>query len=77
MAFYRKLLKGLVDVPMDQESLNALKGMSDLSPGDFKVVRDRHSFYPGKEVNHRALVQALQQKAKTKKVHRGDKQIGF
>jgi hypothetical protein len=59
MAFYRKLLKGLVDVPMDQESLNALKGMSDLSPGDFKVVRDRHSFYPGKEVNHRALVYAV------------------
>ncbi|MFV9690237.1 MAG: hypothetical protein ACNY01_04640 [Desulfobacteria bacterium] len=38
MAFYRKLLKGLVDVSMNQESLNALKGMSDLSPGDFKVV---------------------------------------
>ena len=66
-----------MNVPMDQESLNALKGMSDLSPGDFKVVRDRYSFYPREAVNHRALVRALQAEAKTKKVHRGEKEIGF
>jgi len=77
IAFYRKLLEGLVDVSMDQKSLNALKGMSDLSPGDFKVVRDRYSFYPGEQVNHRALVRALQDEAKTKKIHSGAKEIGF
>jgi hypothetical protein len=41
------------------------------------VVRDRYSFYPGEEVNQRAVVRALQQEAKTKKIHRGAKEIGF
>ena len=75
--FYGKLLARLVAAPMDRAAIDALKSMPDLAPGDFKVVRDRFSFYPREDVNHTVLLQALQEEAKTKKIHRGAKEIGF
>jgi SpoVK/Ycf46/Vps4 family AAA+-type ATPase len=77
VAFYQKLLASLVDGSLDLRTLEALENISDLAPGDFKVVRDRYSFYPKDEVNHQVLVQALMEEVKIKAIHRGDKALGF
>jgi len=77
VAFYRKLLASLVDGSLDPPTLEALEGISNLAPGDFKVVRDRYSFYPKDEVNHGVLVQALMEEAKIKAIQKGKKELGF
>ena len=55
----------------------ALKSLSGLAPGDFKVVRDRFAFRNKKDITHKALVGALADEAKVKACHAGDKNIGF
>jgi transitional endoplasmic reticulum ATPase len=77
VAFYKKMLYALVNEALAEENLEALESIANLAPGDFKVVRDRYSFYPQDEVNHGVLVQALREEARVKKIHRGDKGIGF
>jgi SpoVK/Ycf46/Vps4 family AAA+-type ATPase len=77
VSFYQKLLASLVDGSLDPQTLQALENIADLAPGDFKVVRDRYSFYPKDEVNHGVLVQALREEARMKKIHKGDTEIGF
>jgi SpoVK/Ycf46/Vps4 family AAA+-type ATPase len=77
VAFYRKLLASLVVGSLDPQILEALEIIADLAPGDFKVVRDRYSFYPKDEVNHGVLVQALMDEAKIKAKQKGKKEVGF
>jgi hypothetical protein len=77
VAFYHKLLASLVEAALDPQTLEALRVIPDLAPGDFKVVRDRYSFYPGHEVNHGVLVQALREEAKIKAFQKGKKEVGF
>ena len=48
-----------------------------LAPGDFKVVRDRYTFYPKEEINHQALIEALESEADLKNIHNYEKPIGF
>ncbi|NVM23326.1 MAG: ATP-binding protein [Desulfobacterales bacterium] len=75
--FYQKLLSPIIDAPVDEGVKNTLMGIVDLSPGDFKVVRDRFSFYPRKELSHQVLVQALKEESELKVIHKGRKHIGF
>jgi transitional endoplasmic reticulum ATPase len=75
--FYEKLLVTIIGKPLDKGDKKALKSIKGLAPGDFKVVRDRYSFYPQKELNHKILIDALQEEAKLKQIHKGDKPIGF
>jgi len=75
--FYEKLLSPLIKSPLDGESENRLKEIVDLSPGDFKTVRDRYKFYPERRVKHQAFVMALEEEARVKKIHGGGNAIGF
>ena len=77
VSFYQKLLASLVDESLAQETLESLQSISNLAPGDFKVVRDRFSFYPKDEVNHGVLVLALMEEAKIKAIQKGKKELGF
>ena len=77
IVFYRKLLSSLVKSPLDWKNEKRLKQIADLSPGDFKTVRDRYAFYPSNGLKHETLVGALEEEARVKKVHRGGKAIGF
>jgi len=54
-----------------------LMQIADLSPGDFKTVRDRYAFHPSNGLKHETLVEALGEEARVKKVHQGGKAIGF
>lgn len=75
--FYKKFFSPMVDVPLDEKSLDEIKTMSDLSPGDFKTVRDRYLFYPAGDLNHKVLIKALKEEARIKNIHKGNKRIGF
>ena len=59
--FYKKLLSPLIKTPLDRENEKCLKEIEDLSPGDFKTVRDRYKFYPERGLNHQAFVMALEE----------------
>lgn len=75
--FYNKLLIPLIHTPLNEKTKDVLRTIKDLSPGDFKTVRDRFSFYPENELSHQALLKALREEARIKKVQKGKKVIGF
>ncbi len=75
--FYKKLLSPLIKSTLDRENEDRLRGISDLSPGDFKTVRDRYSFHPNRGLKHQTLVKALEEEVRVKKIHRGGNSIGF
>ncbi len=77
LAFYKRLLAPLISFSADEEDLSVLKKFTNLTPGDFKIVRDRFSFYSPEKLSHRALVNALADEARIKNVNAGDKIIGF
>lgn len=77
IVFYERLLATLVPVIVDPKVLTKLKSIKNLAPGDFKIVRDRYSFYPNAEINHRTLVEALEEEARIKQVHQGRTIVGF
>ena len=49
----------------------------NLTPGDFKVVRDRYSFYPAEDIDHSMLIEVLQEEAEIKALHHLKKKVGF
>ncbi len=75
--FYKKLIAPLIGEPMDESTTRALKGLSGLAPGDFKVVRDRFAFRNKRNITRHALVTALEEEARLKACHAGVKNIGF
>ena len=77
LVFYRKLLAGLCRRPLTASDRNSLEHLTDLAPGDFKVVRDRHAFCEPGELSHPRLVQALAAEARHKQAHKGGAITGF
>jgi AAA+ superfamily predicted ATPase len=75
--FYKKLLAGLIDSMLDQQSKSVLKRIPNLTPGDFKTVRDRFSFCPQEELNHELFLDALEEESRIKEMHRNRTRIGF
>ncbi len=75
--FYEKLIAPLIPRSIDVSTIQGLKGLSGLTPGDFKVVRDRFTFRNKKDITHQALLTALEEEARIKACHEGVKNIGF
>jgi transitional endoplasmic reticulum ATPase len=75
--FYEKLIAPLGRGPFDPNIAKALKGLTGLTPGDFKVVRDMFAFRNKKDITHNLLLKALKEEAKLKDCHAGVKNIGF
>ena len=75
--FYKKLLSPLTNTILDKANEVLLKSMTWLTPGDFKVIKDRFSFYPPEDVSPHNLVEALQEEERIKRNQSGDKPIGF
>lgn len=67
--FYRKILGKLANTPIDTATISALKRIPNLALGDFKIVRDRFLYYRSEQINHRLLLQALQDEGRMKQVH--------
>jgi len=62
---------------LDKATKEALKKITDLAPGDFKVVRDKNFFHHPEELSPQLLVQALLEEAEVKRFHKERKYIGF
>ncbi|MFC1881804.1 AAA family ATPase [Thermodesulfobacteriota bacterium] len=75
--FYNKLLADLISSPLNDKIRNQLRQIEDLSPGDFKTVRNRFQFHPQKELSHQILLQALSEESHIKNSHKGKRSIGF
>lgn len=75
--FYKKLLSELAAKPLNKEGEEMLGKISDLTPGDFRVVRDRFAIFPQARVNHEMMIQGLREEAQIKKNQAGRKSIGF
>jgi transitional endoplasmic reticulum ATPase len=75
--FYQKMLQPLMRDTLSKTDQSVLSGIPDLCPGDFKIVRDRYSFYPAGDLRHQDLILALEKESEIKRQHRGDKAIGF
>jgi len=75
--FYRKLLAPLTNAPLRPSLVDELKMISDLAPGDFRIVRDKFSLCPPETGIHKTMLQALKNEARIKKTHQGEKEIGF
>ena len=63
--FYEKLIAPVILKSMDESTTQALKGLSGLTPGDFKAVRDRFTFRNKRDITHNAVIRALQEEAQT------------
>jgi hypothetical protein len=77
VVFYEKLLAGLIETALDQKSKAVLKNIPNLTPGDFKTVRDRFSFCPQDKLSHQILLDALAGESRIKEIHRAKSKIGF
>jgi SpoVK/Ycf46/Vps4 family AAA+-type ATPase len=75
--FYRKLLSPLTTAPLNKEWGDMLENIGDLTPGDFRVVRDRFAISPPERVTHDMMVQALREESQIKKMQEGKKPLGF
>ena len=73
--FYEKLIAPLINRPTDSSTTQLIKGLTGLTPGDFKTVRDMFAFR--KDITHKDLVMALADEARLKDHHAGIKNIGF
>jgi hypothetical protein len=73
--FYEKLLAPLINRPIDSSTTQLIKGLTGLTPGDFKTVKDRFAFR--KDITHKDLVMALADESRLKASHAGLKNIGF
>jgi transitional endoplasmic reticulum ATPase len=77
VVFYRKMLAGLISSPIENESMAALRRISNLAPGDFKNVGDRYALYSSESINHKILVDALAEESRIKNLHSHVRSIGF
>jgi transitional endoplasmic reticulum ATPase len=77
LIFYRKLLEPLTATALNQNYENDLHTIGELAPGDFRVVRDRYAIMPQERITPKALINSLREESQMKKMHRGEKSIGF
>lgn len=76
--FYEKILDPLTTTSLDQLAKEKLVKLTGLTPGDFKVVRDRYGLLPPEEVTPKVLIEALQSEIRAKDTHEGRKSVmGF
>ena len=77
MTFYGKMLVPLLpqNKKLNAEQTRLLKQFTNLTPGDFAVVRDKMLFKERKDINHDMLIHALTQEIKYKR--NSGKVIGF
>ncbi len=75
--FYKKLLSGLIETPLNKKEGELLLKIHNLTPGDFRVVRDRFAIMEEKSVTHGQMIRTLVEEARIKKSKEGIHPIGF
>ncbi len=74
--FFDRILKPLAEKPLSDAEKNELAKIDLLTPGDFKVVRQKNIFLPKEEISNRMLIDALRDEVAAKNGVKTTK-IGF
>lgn len=74
--FYKMFTSRLLKTPLSQTESAEIGARSYLTPGDFKVVYQKYSFFDEEKLSHRELIAALKQEVACKGDNLG-KKIGF
>lgn len=78
MIFYKRFFNTLLDVSLNQNELLRLKGISNLTPGDFKVIYEKVFFLDDKLLSNEMLISELEREVKNKNFKNGEKnKVGF
>jgi len=75
--FYDLFLSPLAINLLNPANREKIRQIHNLTPGDFKVVQDRYSFYPTEDIDHSMLIEVLQEEAEIKALHHLKKKVGF
>lgn len=75
--FYQRMLTGLSEATLSSVEADMLKQIHDLTPGDFRIVRDRFAIFESGRISHAMMIGALREEARVKKSQEGKKTIGF
>jgi hypothetical protein len=71
------MLLPLASDKLGKDKESQIEDFNVLTPGDFKVVREKFLFYDSNEVTHKMLIGALKEEANLKQNYMGKKKIGF
>lgn len=75
--FYKKMLLSMVGTSLDEAGEKRLARIGNLTPGDFRVVRDRFALLEHNRISHDGLLTTLEEEANIKKQQSGRKAVGF
>lgn len=75
--FYHKMLAPMISATLEQTAISRLLTLHNLTPGDFKIVRDRFAFYTKDTLTHDLFIDALVGESKLKSYQSGERMIGF
>jgi AAA+ superfamily predicted ATPase len=50
--FYKRMLTGLSETPLSRVEADMLEQIRDLTPGDFRIVRDRFAIFESGRISH-------------------------
>ena len=76
LAFYKLFMKTLVNEALTDKELAEIASVPLLTPGDFKVVYQKYSFFDKKDLSHELLIKSLQEEIRSKSANAG-KVMGF
>ena len=77
LVFYKRFFRDLVHAELQPGDQARLEQISNLAPGDFKIVRERYSFAQDRKLTHDQLIQALANEVEVKQQFLDSKPIGF
>lgn len=75
LIFYRKMLDKLAIKQVSQQAVIQVKTLTNLTPGDFKVVQNKYQFYSSNQIQQKDLVKSLVAEVNIKQIHTS--KIGF
>ncbi len=59
--FYKTILGDLISSKLSNIEKNCISSIKGLTPGDFKVVKQKYSFFSKKKISHKFLIKALEE----------------
>ena len=75
--FFEKFFNNLTGPRLNQQHKLRLDAITDLTPGDFRTVRQSLYYLGEKNVSHETLLNALEEESHAKHYSAGRKEIGF
>ena len=76
MLLYNQILNPLTSAKMTSHEKIRVNQLQNLTPGDFKVVRQKFSFFPKENITHKLLLDSLHEEVEAKN-NISTKTIGF